>query len=116
MGLALGVAAAVGLGAGCWFLFLRQTPQDFVQAYMDCIEARDYEKMYEMDSDFRHHHDTGGALHDKRFLAQLVMVGLSAGSRTGTHCLCSGERNEEALTGSGDRGSGGRGSDRLQFF
>ena len=48
MGLALGVAAAVGLGAGCWFLFLRQTPQDFVQAYMDCIEARDYEKMYEM--------------------------------------------------------------------
>ena len=52
--------------------------------------------------------DTGGALHDKRFLAQLVMVGLSSGSRTGTHCLCSGERNEEALTGSGDRGSGGR--------
>jgi hypothetical protein len=48
--------------------------------------------------------------------AQLVMVGLSAGSRTGTHCLCRGERNEEALTGSGDRGSGGRGSDRLQFF
>ena len=48
MGLALGVAAAVGLGAGCWFLFLRQTPQDFVQAYMDCIVARDYEKMYEM--------------------------------------------------------------------
>lgn len=48
MGLALGVAAAVGLGAGCWFLFLRQTPQDFVQTYMDCIEARDYEKMYEM--------------------------------------------------------------------
>ena len=27
--------------------------------------------------------------------AQLVMVGLSAGSRTGTHCLCSGERNED---------------------
>ena len=64
-----------------------------------CVPPGAYEKMYEMDSDFRHHHDTGGALHDKRFLAQLVMVGLSAGSRTGTHCLCSGERNEEALTG-----------------
>ena len=81
-----------------------------------CVPPGAYEKMHEMDSDFRYHHDTGGGLHDKRFLAQPVMVGLSAGSRTGTHCLCRGERNEEALTGSGDRGSGGRGSDRLQFF
>lgn len=41
--------------------------------------------------DPRHYHHFRGPLHDKGFLAQPVMVGVSSGGRTGTHCIRSGE-------------------------
>lgn len=49
IGLALGLFAALAaVGAGGWYLFLRQSPKQLIREYMSCIGQGDYEAMYEM--------------------------------------------------------------------
>ena len=49
VGLTLGLlTVAAAAGVGCWYVFLRQTPEEFIQEYMGYIEQGDYEAMYQM--------------------------------------------------------------------
>ncbi len=60
-----------------------------------CVLPGAYEKMYEMDSVSGIIMILVALLHDKKdFWLSLSWVGLSAGNRTGTHCLCRGEQRE----------------------
>lgn len=49
IGLTVGIAAAAAvIAGGSWYVFLRQTPEEFIEEYMSLIEEKDYEGMYEM--------------------------------------------------------------------
>ena len=75
-----------------------------------CVPPGAYEKMYEMDSDSGIIMILVALYMTKDFWLSLSWWVYLLAAGLGLHCLCSGERNEEALTGSGDRGSGDRGS------
>mgnify|MGYP000317334612 FL=1 len=64
------------MGIGCLIYRSRMGCADTGGCQSGCVPPGAYEKMYEMDSDFRHHHDTGGALHDKKISGSACMVGL----------------------------------------
>lgn len=42
------IATVAVVGCGAWYVFLRQTPQEFIEKYMGYIEKKDYKAMYQM--------------------------------------------------------------------